>query len=339
MYNKLEAVPPNVSVDDHVILVLDPSSLNFKETLDQAVKEGFRYPLMATKFFDKDFDTPHLFLYQKYNHNYRSSIDDDEIKQQTQNVKFCMENYEKMKSDPCKIHIVLEQNTIDYLHDYSKKFKFNVDGKMEQREISGKLLLYETSPGTFIVKVDEKTANLGGKEQTSSMDTVASFHTHPLDAYHKYKVCMAWPSIEDYTTFLNIYAKGYGMFHLLGTVEGVYVITISDRLLKEDRAKILENFDYYAKTIDKNYHKNYPLCSSMSRSYKFKSPLDVDEENWDKQIDSYLAKMKSLKYFNVLFLHWKDATQPIPIHYKDIDGNCVLNDEQVKFNNLLKKNK
>ena len=39
------------------------------------------------------------------------------------------------------------------------------------------------------------------------MDTVGSFHTHPKDAYNKYKVCMAWPSIDDYATFLIISKK------------------------------------------------------------------------------------------------------------------------------------
>jgi hypothetical protein len=69
---------------------------------------------------------------------------------------------------------MLDQSTIDYLHDYSKKFRFNIDGKMEQREISGKLVLYETSPDTFLVKVDEESSNLGGKEQTTSMNMMMS---------------------------------------------------------------------------------------------------------------------------------------------------------------------
>lgn len=339
MYNSLETIPPKFTIDDHVILVLDPSHSTFKTVLNQATREGFRYPLMATKFFEKSFDTPHLFLYQKYNHNYRKPVDDVEHKKVLNSITFCRQNYEEMKQDPCKIEIVLDESTINYLHNYAVEYKFNVDGKSEQREISGTLLLYEITNNKFLVKVDEQAANLGGKEQTTSTDTLASFHTHPKEAYHKYKVCMAWPSVEDYTTFLNIYAKGYGMFHLLGTVEGVYVITISDKLLKEDRSKILENFDYYAKTIDKNYHENYPLCSEMSeRSYRFKSPVDVDEQSRDNEIESYLEKMHSLKYFKIIFLHWKDARNPVEINYKDIDGNCPIDDKQIKFNNLLKKN-
>jgi hypothetical protein len=169
---------------------------------------------------------------------------------------------------------------------------------------------------------------LGGKEETSSTDTVASFHTHPKDAYHKYKVCMAWPSIDDYATFLSIYANGYGMFHIVGTVEGMYVITISEKLMKEGREKLRKNFEYYAGQIDKKYHSDYPTCDVEK----------ADKSIWEKKKDKYLKNINALKYFHVQFIYWDDADQPINIQYKDNDGNCVITDEQIKFNDLLQKN-
>jgi hypothetical protein len=337
-----------LSVDDHVILVLDvleTDLITMIKMTEKAVRVGFRHPFISSKFFERTFDRPHLFLYHKYNHNYGRNVDNKQYDEVMKHIRFCRRNYTTLrlregdKYNSCKIHITLDPDAIKYLHDYAKTFRFNfeggkggqreISGKGEQREISGKLLLYETVDNHFLVKVDEKSANLGGKEQTASTDTVASFHTHPKDAYHKYKVCMAWPSIDDYETFLSIYANGYGMFHILGTVEGIYVITISEKLMKEGREKILEKFDYYSGQIDKKYHSDYPTCDVEK----------ADKSIWEKKKDKYLKDINALKYFHVQFIYWDDAGKPINIHYKDNDGNCVISDEQVKFNDLLQKDK
>jgi hypothetical protein len=331
MYNEPDEMSDGkvpIGIDDNMIIVLDPSHSSYQQKIEQSVRKGFRHPLLASKFFEKDMTTPHLFLYQKYNHNYGKDIEEEEYLAMMKKVRFCIRNYRTTQNKPCRIHIILDEHALTYLHDYAKVFKFNVaGGKTEQREVSGIFLLYETTPNTFLVKVDEKSSNLGGAEQTSSTDTTGSFHTHPIEAYRKYKVCMAWPSVDDYTTFLSIYANGYGMFHILGTIEGIYVITISDKLMKEGRQKILENFSYYEKEIDKKYHKNYPTCN-----------IDNNHENdklWYKKVQAYLKWINSLKYFYVQFLFWADAKKPIAIHYKDINNNCMTGDEQIKFNDLL----
>lgn len=338
MYNEIEdivkikerggAVP--ITIDDHMIVVLDLSQPKLKTQIENAVRKGYRHPVISTKFFEKDMKDPHLFLYQKYNHNYGKDVDDEEYDSVMKSVNFCKKSYIRTTKQSCRIHIILDEKAIEYLHNYAKVFKFDAgDGKKEQREVSGVFLLYETTPNTFIVKIDEKNANLGGAEQTSSTDALSTFHTHPIEAYRKHKVCMAWPSIDDYTTFLSIYANGYGMFHILGSIEGVYIITISDKLMKEGREKVRANMDYYEKEIDKKYHKNYPLCNIDDAD---KNP---DKKLWKKKIDQYLKWMNSLKYFYVQFRFWEDARDPIPIHYKDINNNCMILDEQVKFNELL----
>lgn len=319
-----------LSVDDHIILVLDvleTDILSMIKMTEKAVRVGFRHPFISSKFFERTFDKPHLFLYQKYNHNYGKDVDNKQYDEVMRLIRFCRRNYKTSINNSCKIHITLDKDAIKYLHDYAKKFRFNFNGKMEQREISGKFLLYETIENHFLVKVDEEASNLGGKEETASMDTVASFHTHPKDAYNKYKVCMAWPSIDDYATFLGIYANGYGMFHIVGTVEGLYVITISEKLLKEGREKIRKNFQYYQGQIDKKYHSDYPICDVEK----------ADESLWEKKKEKYLKNINDKKYFHVQFVYWNDADKPIKIQYKDIDGNCVITDEQVKFNDLLQK--
>ena len=302
MYNDVTDIPNDLSVDDHVIFILDMKHPEFENRYTDMAKRGFRYPLISTKFFYEDLKRPHLFLYKKYNHNYTKQVDDSDSTIKA--IQFALRTYRDIKQDrSCKIHIVLHDDAVDYLKKYSEKLKFKShNGEVEQREISGKLLLYETTPNTFLIKIDEKSSDLGGKEETASFNTLGSFHTHPLDAYHKYKVCAAWPSVEDYATFLSIYSKGYGMFHLLGTVEGIYVITVSTDMIEEGREKIRDNFKYYANYIKEHYHRNYPLCSSLSRTYKFSSPTEIeDKAHIHKPIHSYIKNMnENLKYLFLL---------------------------------------
>lgn len=328
MYNSVNDSLKGINIDDHIIIILDPSQSNFREYTKKAIHKGFRHPLITNTFFKQHLTHPHVFLYQKYNHHYGKAIEEDEYQNIKKKLDFSLRNFKTTKSDPCRIYIQLEDDTLEYLHNYSKLYKFNIDGKSEQREISGNFLLYETVPNTFLVKIDEKNANLGDKENATSVNTLSSFHTHPIEAYRKYNVCMAWPSIDDYITILSIYSEGYGMFHILGTVEGIYIVTISDRMMKEGRKKIRENIEYYKSEIDKKYHKNYPVCDIDDN-------LRKDKKVWTKKIKAYLKWINSLKYFYVQFRFWKDAKNPIPIHYRGKNGNCVLNDEQVKFSNLL----
>ena len=315
--------PPGVAIDDHIIFILDQTHPNFKQNCDRAVRYGFRHPILSTKFLDVDIKIPHLFLYHKFNDEYS----------QEKYVNFALANFKKTQQDMCGLSIQMTQEAIDYLHDYAKTFKFNSDKKDEQtphmREVSGRFYLHETVPNTFLVTVDKETASLGEKEETVSMNTLASFHTHPKDAYHKYKVCMAWPSVDDYAVFLGIYANGYGMFHILGTVEGMYIITISEKLAKEGREKIKNNMEYYEKQIDDNYHIDYPTCEFQESDHE-------NEAVWVKKIEKYLEKMNARKYFYIQFVLWKDAAKPINITYNSIDRNCMLVDEQVKLNDLLK---
>lgn len=325
----IDPQPTGVSIDDHIIFILDQTHPNFTKNCLRAIQYGFRHPILSTKFLDTDIKTPHLFLYHKFNDEYGKEINKETIDKHKKYVEFALSNFKKTQQDMCSLSVQMTKEAIEYLHDYAKTFKFNMDHGSEQREVSGRFQLFETIPNTFLVTVDKETVNLGGKEETPSMNTLASFHTHPKEAYHKYKVCMAWPSVDDYSVFLSIYASGYGMFHILGTVEGMYIITISEKLAKEGREKIQNNLAYYEKQIDDHYHVDYPTCD-------FKENDQENESVWVKKIEKYLEKMNAKKYFYIQFVLWKDADKPINITYNGIDRNCVLADEQIKFNELLK---
>jgi hypothetical protein len=334
MYNTVKDISKyKPTIDSNIIIIIDPSNKSYEQNLRNAIRSGFRHPLLSTKFFGKELKKPHLFLYHKNNHDYAKKIDDETYNDVLKKARFSIRTYrDAVENHKCSIKIVLDKETIDYLHDYTKKhyFEFN-GGKKEQREISGCFLLYEMYDDTFLVKVDTKNCNLGGKESTESHDTIGSFHTHPIEAYRSHGVCAAWPSVEDYMTFMAIYASGYGVFHILSSVEGIYVITMSDKLIKRKggRTEIKENLEKYQKIIDEEYHKNYPDCK-----IDYKRGL---KERWEKHISEYLKWINGLGYFRVQFFYWdKIENKPIRVAYRSVNGNCMISDPQVKLNVLLK---
>jgi hypothetical protein len=321
----LKNIPNNI-IDTDLILKIDIKLKDFSKIVKNAVKMGYKYPILSTKFLTNTFSIPYLFLYNKYNHNY-SKVDKN-YKKILKDVNFCIENYiktENTKNINCSSFIVFDKYTINYLHGYTKKYKFSFENTIEQREISGKFLLRPINDKTLKVELDENFSGVGGKEDVNAISTIASFHTHPLEAYQRYNVCIAWPSVDDLIAFFSIYLDGYGIFHVVSTLEGLYIVTISDEMLKKDINDLRKDYLTIEKFIKENYRFEYPVCDIKNKTSK---------NIWREKIEEYLAKTKNLPYFNIKFREWNDLKSPIEINYKRDNGNCLINDEQIRFKQL-----
>lgn len=312
-----------VPIDTDLILKIDIESKNFSKIITNAIKFGYKYPIISSTFLDKTFDIPYLFLYNKYNHNYGKIVKN--YKNILKDVNFCIKNYISTKNT-CKNFIIFDRNTLEYLQNYTKKYKFNFENNVEQREISGKFLLRPINDKTLKVEIDENFSGVGGKEDVLSFSTIGSFHTHPLEAYQRYNVCIAWPSVDDLFSFFMIYLDGYGIFHIVSTLEGIYVITISDEMLNENILELQKDIEKIDKYIKNNYFFNYPNCNISSSSKK-----DI----WKEKIPEYIEKVNKLPYFKIQFVEWGDADKPIEVNYKRDNGNCFISDEQVRFDKLF----
>lgn len=314
----------NIPIDTNIILSIDIKSKEFTKLVKNALALGFRYPVISQKVFDTILEYPHLFLYNKYNHNFGKVVKN--YKKQLRNVEFCIKHYiqtNDINETSCNVKIVFDKDTINYLQNYTKHFKFRFGNKSEQREISGKFFMEPINDNTLKVFFEDGNSDMGESDKSASFDSLASFHTHPLEVYNKFSVCVAWPSLDDYCTFLHIYASGYGIFHLLSSVEGVYIITISNQLLQKDRKEISKNYEDYEKDIRKTYWNEYPECKH------------VDTLKYMNEIQEYITKINKLPYFIVKFVEWENLAKPIEINYKRSNGNCFIIDEQVKLNNLI----
>lgn len=311
-----------VCIDTPIFLKIDIKGTDFKKNIIYALKYGFKFPVILSKIFDIDFGEPYLFLYTKFNHNlgkYNGSW-----RKNVNFIIFAIKSYvgsKAMLESNCNINFFLSEDSIYFLRQYTRKYKFMFNEKQEQREISGKFSLFPISGNSVLLYVKDDEVELGEKEQTGYINTIASFHTHPLEAYKKYKVCIAWPSIDDYVTFLSIYASGYGFFHIVSTMEGIYVVSISDELLKLSQEEIEKNFEYYENFIRKNYGYPYPVC-------------DLNKKN-NSLISEYVEKINKKPYFKIQFIKWNNKNMTFNIHYKRKSGNCFTKDEQIRFKNLI----
>jgi hypothetical protein len=328
----------NISKND--ILILNPRDKNFNKHLQIAYYFKFENPIIRR---EKKIKNSNLLLSK------RSEIESNEVSrdasfftgkekekkdqvipQQDYNIfinriNFALKSY-KTSRKICKNYILLTDNTIKLLrfHTEEKKIK-SKNGNMEQREISGLFDIYPISDNMLEVEIDENKVNTGELESANHTNTVGSFHTHPLDAYIKYNVCMAFPSADDYFTTLYVYASGYGVFHIVSGIEGIYIITVKKSFMPQDKKEILKNFDKYKDDIEEKYGVDYPICDPKANNHKF----------WKKYIEKYLRKINRLKYFKLQFVFWKDAHKPIEITYPKINNNCLISDNQINIMNKI----
>lgn len=328
----------NLNFKNNDVIILDPKHNLFEKDLKMAFHYGFQHPIIRT---EKNIKNQYILLskssYPNYNNdkndknNYHISslkrINLNNYEQFLRNIDFALKNY-KSSDKICTNYIVLTKDTIKYLEYYSKKLKVKTkNGNMEQREISGTFDVYPISDNMLEVNINPETLDTGELENVNHKNTVGSFHTHPFDAYVKYNVCMAFPSADDYFTTLHIYASGYGAFHITSTLEGIYIITMKKRFMTKNKQEILDNFQKYKEDIEDKYGVDYPICDPKKDNKKF----------WKSYIKKYLKKINRLKYFNLQFVFWENAHNPIKINYEKINGNCLISDEQIYINNKTER--
>jgi hypothetical protein len=314
------------NIDQNDILILNPRDKNFGKHLQIAYYFKFENPIVRQ---EKNIKNPNLLL-SKSEHKDQEQSEyhpngSSEYNIFLKRINFSLKNY-KISKKICKNYIILTDNTIKFLlfHTEKKKFK-SKNGNMEQREISGVFDIYPISDNMLEVKVNENKVNTGELESANYTNTVGSFHTHPLDAYIKYNVCIAFPSADDYFTTLYVYSGGYGVFHIVSGIEGIYIITIKKSFMAQDKKEIFKNFDKYKEDMEEKYGLDYPVCNPKESNHKF----------WKKYIEKYLRKINRLKYFKLQFVFWKDVHKPIEITYPKINNNCLISDNQINVMNKI----
>lgn len=219
----------------------------------------------------------------------------------------------------CRTRMKIDSDTLRWLAQHT----FRDRKKTKQREFSGRVDLRPVSEHLVMASISTDRVSKGNAESTPSHTTFGSFHTHPEDAYRRHRVCIAFPSAADYQASFDLYISHGSCFHLLSSIEGVYLITVKPsfaRLQPRDRLRRRDVIERWSKVIRRAYDDGYPGCS-LDRS-------DLGRYQ-DTYIPKYLQCINRKPIFDVQFLSWEDAvTKAFHWSYPSEKDNCILTDQQ-----------
>lgn len=262
------------------------------EELRECLKVGFRDPKFC--------NTSLLGTEYKFNGICLSRKNDLEKYDATFEVEYILD---QRKNKRCKIKATFDKETMDYLKLLSHHGNtMNRDKTFTQKEVGGKFTI-NTTTKNFVhrLSIDKDSIIYGEEEGVVMLDGLYTFHTHPMEAYKKHSVKHAWPSCQDYFGYLSC-VKLYGtILHAIISIEGVYVITLSD---------------YWGSNIDKLRN----VRDFINNNFELPRNQLTPEE--------YVSKINSIKYgkypvFIVRYLDWNSYEKIMLIMYDKSDGNCI----------------
>ena len=300
----------------YLVIAIDRPDL--EQYCDQLFKDGFKDPVITTQMKGTTFKQPKLvFTYdgkpatdlQLYKHMIKISM-----KNVLRNVN--------INQKSCDIQLQFTDHAIDYLFNQTRHIKqYNFGGVSEQREISGQFKLVSTANdnSVFQLDVDEASVRKGDKESASYVESFGTFHTHPYDAYDKYNVCIAWPSAVDYLSFLYMYGICYSGFHVVSTLEGIYLMSLKRY---SPPARVLKRFKKNKDNLEYNHGEDYPETNGTKCNIK-------NGTFTRKLIDTYVKKINKKGKFNLVFATWEQLRKgPVKLRYAPVGHTCLLSSEQ-----------
>jgi len=167
--------------------------------------------------------------------------------------------------------------------------------------------------------------NVGKAESVIYPIGCCSFHSHPIAAYVNHKVLIGPPSGNDYVGFYSGLKDYFNQFHMIVSIEGIYLISLSQ--------EILQNKTFYT-----NYNLNPDFLNQMRFDYQYpmKNPQyyfdwvsndNIDPSLVPKALNSYFEwfKIVNQKYQNLFQLqifYWKDLQRDtiVQIFYSKYNG-------------------
>ena len=294
--------------------------LKHLKLLKEYISIGFKSPYISkVNLSNKPIIISLCMLYDKSNNNF--SIEDNY--KISQNL---ISQYKSSEVVSCQVKITIPITTVKYL----KKLVYESKNKIEK---SGELyldgLLYNSNEVIFNLKIDKKTVTKGNQKEADMVMSTYNFHTHPKAAYTYYNCDLGWPSLDDYLTYLYTLINFGTIFHIISTLEGLYVISIS----KSNVHKIF-NIDY--KKFDTELEPLIQKCYQLDKN-NVKLPEGTHVDGFGniksgEDYSRYANQIKCGKYnnlFSVNFSSWDNLSNPnlltfFKIHYPKKDGNCAL---------------
>ena len=277
-------------------------------------------------------------------------IDPDEINPEDARllIEYVIREYQSHVINPrtCNAYAYFKPATGRYLRSLARAASTqDISGKITQKEVAGALNLNKVvrSGESLLYEIiaDKKTISTGEGEAVDAVAARYTYHTHPRSAYITHNVRIAWPSAQDYVGFAHS-VKNFGtVFHLVVSLEGIYVIKLTKEFLDLDViAELPKAYD----KIREKYTLLYPsvMVTSLGQevscqvAYPGQPCTGADYVGIVNQ-DDFRIRQDIPRIFDVSFLSWEDVVRPVPFSFVfprifDVNnplGNCFVSSDNI----------
>lgn len=265
--NALSSIPNNVTL--WVGIALD--NPNMDSLIQEYIKLGFHDPYICKS-------SPLGYVFGSYGLCMLKQNDIVDNNNAMNDIKYIFTQFMSEQQGHCILRARLSEKAIQYLQQVSKiGSTINKDGFITQKELAGRLLAgIIDSDLTYHLEVDRSSIVSGEEEGVEIIGGLYNFHSHPREAYDRNNVQLGWPSAQDYIGFMASSLKYDTILHLVVSLEGFYVISLSnywinkkEKLDKNVATFILEKYNllyekgrtttWYLRTVNGISYEGFPI--------------------------------------------------------------------------------
>lgn len=288
----------NIPNDVLLFTGVDIKSPQLNSIIDSYIKEGFGSPFVAKS-------SPLGYIFENYG---LCMLKTNNILPTTPNmsneIKYVLAQFLLLEHDACEVTVQFNQDTIKYLKQLTHiGSTVNKNGDISQKEIAGVLEVDKTSDDlTHILKIKYDSIIYGQEEGVEIAQGLYNFHSHPISAYKRHNVKLAWPSAQDYLGYILAVFEDYTICHFVIGIEGVYIISMTTHWLMN------------IKTIDKS------IADFIMEEYDYCYKSDQTSEWYIQTVNN--INYRGFPLFNVKYLSWENVNQRFTVKYRPINSNC-----------------
>lgn len=296
--NVLDSALSSIPNDVTLWIGIDLTNTFFDILISEYIKEGFSDPYICkVSPLGFTFTTYGLCMLKQNNIINYNALND---------VKYVLTQFLNRSRGYCTLRACLSDDTAQYLQKVSTMGStHNSDGVITQKEIAGRLLTgYINSDLSFELDIDKDSIIWGDEEGVDVIVGLFNFHSHPKEAYDRHNVSLGWPSGQDYIGFWVSAMNHETILHIVASIEGFYVISMSEYWAKNKKS--------LPPTVDTFIGQEYDIRYQNGHNHT---------------IEWYIKKVNSIPYlgyplFLVQFFSWYDVKQFFTVPYYRVGENC-----------------
>jgi len=221
-------------------------------------------------------------------------------------VKYVISQLLAEENGYCELRVKLSNDSIRYLRHISKLGStLNGNGSITQKELAGRLIAGKIEKNlTYNLDVDRNSIISGKEQAVQVVGGLYNFHSHPQEAYRNNNVKIGYPSSQDYVGFLYSVIKHNTILHIVASLEGIYIISLTSYWAsKKER---LKSNKYVYSFILENYSFSYKKGTTPNSHVNVVNRIEFD----------------NFPLFSVKFFSWKKANSSFIVYYCINGSNC-----------------